>query len=82
VGLSPAAIPRLAALKGAGAVGLAVGLAGVAWLGPAAAVGLVLFFTGAVVAHVRAGVLHNIGFPLLYLALAAGALAHFARNVL
>ncbi|OOC55763.1 MULTISPECIES: DoxX family protein [Nocardiopsis] len=82
VGLSPAAIPRLAALKGAGAVGLAVGLAGVAWLGLAAAVGLVLFFTGAVVAHVRAGVLHNIGFPLLYLALAAGALAHFARNVL
>ncbi|MGW4497118.1 DoxX family protein [Micromonospora sp. NPDC004336] len=78
VGLRPTAIPYLAALKGAGAVGLAIGLAGIPALGLAAGVGLVAFFVGAVVAHLRARVLHNIGFPLCFLALAVGALTHFA----
>ncbi|MEV8537031.1 DoxX family protein [Streptomyces sp. NPDC051211] len=47
-------LPRLAAVKAAGAVGLVAGI----WLAPlgiAAAIGVVLFFIGAVTAHVRAG---------------------------
>ena len=41
----------------------------------AAATGLVLFFLGAVAAHVRARVFHNIAFPAAYLVLALGSLA-------
>ncbi|MFF0572673.1 DoxX family protein [Streptosporangium saharense] len=78
VGLRPELLPCLAALKGAGALGLVVGLAGITPLGLAAAIGLVLFYLVAVGAHLRASVLHTIAFPLLFLALAAGATAHFA----
>lgn len=77
VGLRPAVLPYLAALKGAGAAGLVVGLAGVTPLGLAAAVGLVLFYLCAVGAHVRASVFHNIAFPVLFLALALSAAAYF-----
>lgn len=45
-------MPRLAALKAAGAVGLVAGL----WITPigaAAAVGVTLYFIGAVIAHLR-----------------------------
>ncbi|MGW0807892.1 DoxX family protein [Nonomuraea sp. NPDC002799] len=73
VGLSPSWIPLLAWLKAAGAVGLLLGLVGVRLVGLAAAAGLVLFFTGAVVAHLRARVFHNIAFPGGYLALAIGS---------
>jgi len=68
-------IPGLAVLKAAGAAGLLIGLLGVRALGIAAAVGLVLFFVGAVVAHVRTRVFHNIAFPAGYLSLNAAALA-------
>jgi hypothetical protein len=67
-------LPGLAALKAAGAAGLLVGLMGVRPLGVAAAAGLVLFFVGAVAAHVRARVFHNIAFPIGYLALNAAVL--------
>jgi hypothetical protein len=67
-------LPGLAALKAAGAAGLLVGLLGVRPLGVAAAAGLVLFFVGAVAAHIRARVLHNIAFPIGYLALNAAVL--------
>ncbi|MDG9692725.1 DoxX family protein [Streptomyces mutabilis] len=67
-------LPGLAALKAAGAAGLLVGLLGVRPLGVAAAAGLVLFFVGAVAAHVRARVFHNIAFPIGYLALNAAVL--------
>ena len=70
-------IPYLAALEAAGVLGLAAGLLGVPFIGPAAAVGLVLFFIGAVGAHVRAWVFHNIAFPAVFLALAVAALAYF-----
>ncbi len=53
VGVPDSWLPRLASLKAAGAVGLLVGLA-VPFIGAAAAVGVVLFFIGAVVVHVRA----------------------------
>ena len=39
------------------------------------------FFLGAVAFHVRARVLHNIAYPLAYLAHAAGALGFFATRV-
>ena len=74
VGVPPAWLPRLAALKGAGAAGLLLGLLGVPWIGIAAAAGLVAFFVGAVATHVRAGVYYNIAFPGGYLALAAASL--------
>ncbi|GAA3888209.1 DoxX family protein [Streptomyces sedi] len=72
------ALPWLATLKLAGAVGLVAGLAWEPWLGVAAGAGLTLFFVGAVAAHLRARVLHNVAFPGLYLLLAAAALAHLA----
>ncbi|SFB51319.1 DoxX-like family protein [Amycolatopsis marina] len=81
VGLPPSTIPYLATLKTAGAAGLAVGFVGLPWLGLAAGIGLVVFFIGAVGAHVRARVLHNIGFPSLYLLLALCATAYFAQAV-
>jgi hypothetical protein len=65
----------LALLKGAGAAGLLLGVLGVRPLGVAAAIGLVLFFTGALAAHVRARVLRNIAFPGTYFALAAASAA-------
>lgn len=78
VGLAPKWVPYLAALEGAGVAGLVLGLAGVPLLGLAAAAGLVAFFLGAVTAHVRAGVLYNIAFPLVFLALAVAAVGYFA----
>ncbi|MDK0518244.1 DoxX family protein [Streptomyces sp. ML-6] len=67
-------LPMLATMKAAGAVGLAVGLLGVRVIGVAAAIGLVLFFVGAMAAHVRARVFRNIAFPGAYLAMAIASL--------
>ncbi|MQA77678.1 MAG: DoxX family protein [Streptosporangiales bacterium] len=74
LGLPESSLPWLAALKAAGAAGLLLGLLGVRFVGIAAATGLVLFFVGAVAAHVRARVFHNIAFPGGYLALATASL--------
>ncbi|MFJ5675855.1 DoxX family protein [Streptomyces sp. NPDC093097] len=74
VGVPRSWLPWLGALKGAGAVGLLLGLLGAHALGVAAAVGLVLFFVGAVAAHIRRGVYHNLAFPAGYLGLAAASL--------
>lgn len=74
VRLQPEWIPWLASLKAAGAAGLLVGLVGYPPLGVAAALGLVLFYVGAVAAHVRTRVLHNLHFPVGYLALAVATL--------
>ncbi|WP_369145190.1 DoxX family protein [Streptomyces sp. R44] len=52
VGVTESALPWLATAKAAGALGLLAGLF-VPLLGQAAAVGLVLYFTGAVIAHLR-----------------------------
>jgi hypothetical protein len=75
VGVPRSWLLPLAALKGAGAAGLLLGLLGVWALGIAAAAGLVLFFTGALAAHVRARAFHNIAFPGAYFALALGSAA-------
>jgi DoxX-like family len=81
VGVPQSWLPRLAVLKAAGAVGLFVGLVGVVlnlavapYLGIAAAVGLILFFTGALVAHLRARVFYNLYFPGMYWLLAVASL--------
>ncbi|GAA4225400.1 hypothetical protein GCM10022254_07250 [Actinomadura meridiana] len=74
VGVPRSSLPALAALKGAGAAGLILGLLGLDLIGIAAATGLVAFFVGAVAVHVRARVLYNIAFPGAYLALAAASL--------
>ena len=57
----------------AGALGL---LAGIAWapIGIAAAIGVILYMVGAIVAHLRVGDRHGIASPLLPLALAIAAL--------
>ncbi|MBO0839395.1 MAG: DoxX family protein [Sciscionella sp.] len=70
------ALPYLASLKLAGAVGLVVGLTVLPWLGVAAGLGLIVFFVGAVAAHVRARVFYNIAFPGVYLLLAVASTAY------
>lgn len=67
-------LPMLATLKAAGAVGLLLGLLGFHAIGIAAAIGLVLFFIGAIAAHLRARVYRNIHGPGAYLGLAVASL--------
>jgi DoxX-like family len=60
-GMARAGVPEswltfpIGTLKTAGAVGLLLGLLGVPLVGPAAAIGLILFFVCAVYTHIRAG---------------------------
>ena len=75
VGVPRPWLPWLGILKGAGAAGLLLGLLDVRPLGIAAAIGLVLFFAGALAAHVHARVFHNIGVPGAYFALAIASAA-------
>ena len=74
VGVPPSWLPLLGALKAAGAAGLLIGLLGFHYLGIAAAIGLVLFFTGALIVHVRARVFYNLAFPGTYWLLATASL--------
>ncbi|MCV7384646.1 DoxX family protein [Mycolicibacter longobardus] len=78
VGVPRSWLPLLGGLKLAGGLGLLIGLAGVPLVGVAGAAGLVVYFVGAVVTHVRAGVLSNIAFPGLYLLLATASLVMLA----
>jgi hypothetical protein len=80
VGVPRSWLPALGALKLAGAAGLIAGLFGPPALGIAAAAGLVLFFVGAVVTHLRARVWYNIAFPGAYLFLSAATLALMVRR--
>jgi DoxX-like family len=75
VGVPRSGLPPLGALKAAAVIGLVLGLMGVRPLGIAAAIGLVLFFAGALAAHARARVFHNIAVPGAYFALAAASAA-------
>jgi DoxX-like family len=74
LGIPESWIPRLGALKAAGAAGLLLGLLGVRFVGVAAGIGLVLFFIGAIAAHVRARAYHNMAFPAGFLVLAIASL--------
>jgi hypothetical protein len=64
-------------LKGTGAAGLIVGLAGLPLIGALAASGLSLFYLGALIAHLRARVFHSIAFPVLFFVFALASLALF-----
>jgi hypothetical protein len=73
VGVPMKYFPALAACELAGAVGLLLGI----WsplLGGAAAVGLVIYFTGAIVSHLRVGDLKGIGPAALLWSMSAAAL--------
>ncbi|MEU0791313.1 DoxX family protein [Amycolatopsis sp. NPDC005961] len=74
VDVPPSRLPLLGTLKLAGAAGLLAGLLGFEPLGVAAAVGLVLFYAGAIVAHLKAGKLATGAAPLVFLGLAAATL--------
>jgi hypothetical protein len=79
VGVPESWLTALGLLKGAGALGLVLGLLGVPVVGAAAALGLTLFFVGAVATHLRARN-YALAYPLAYLALALGSLIlYFAR---
>ncbi|MFE5141379.1 DoxX family protein [Streptomyces fagopyri] len=65
-------VPVLGMLLAAGTVGLSAGLA-VPLLGTLAASGLVLYFIGAVIAHLRVGSRDVVG-AIVFLAVAAAAL--------
>ena len=74
VGLPLKYFPLLAACEFAGAVGLVIGI----WwppIGIAAGIGLVLYFVGAIVSHLRVGDFKGIGSAAFMLVFAAGALA-------
>ena len=73
VGVPLRYLPFLAACEFAGGLGLVIGI----WwspLGVAAAAGLVLYFVGAVVSHLRVGDVKGLGPAAFMLTLAAGAL--------
>ncbi|MBO0875387.1 MAG: DoxX family protein [Pseudonocardia sp.] len=74
VGVPASWLPALGILKAAGGAGLLLGLLGIGPLGIAAAAGLVLFFIGAVGAHIRARVYYNLAVPGGYLVLAVASL--------
>jgi uncharacterized membrane protein YphA (DoxX/SURF4 family) len=73
VGVPMKYFPLLAACEFAGAVGV---IAGIWWppLGMAAGVGLVIYFVGAVVSHLRVGDVKGIGPAAFLLVLSAAAL--------
>jgi len=74
VGVPLKFFPLLAACEFAGALGL---LTGIGWppLGVAGGIGLVLYFVGAVVSHLRIGDFKGIGSAAFMLVVAAAALA-------
>jgi DoxX-like family len=74
VGVPLKYLPLLAVCEFAGALGL---VAGIWWpaLGVAAAIGLILYFVGAIVSHLRVGDIKGMGPAVFMLVLAAGALA-------
>lgn len=66
-------LPWLGTAKAAGAAGLVVGLF-VPVIGALAAIGLVLYFTGAVITVIRAHWYSHIPYPLVYVAPVVGSL--------
>ena len=73
VGVPLRYLPVLAALEIAGAAGMLLGLE-VEWLGIAAATGLVLYFVGAVISHLRVRDTKGAGQPVLPLLLSVAVL--------
>ena len=74
VGVPLKYFPLLTACEFAGALGLVLGIL-LRWVGLAAGVGLVIYFTGAVVSHLRVGDVKGMGPAAFMLMAAAAALA-------
>lgn len=74
VGVPLQLFPLLAACELAGALGLVLGIWS-PWVGAAAGVGLVIYFVGAVVSHLRVGDVKGMGPAVFMLIAAGGALA-------
>jgi DoxX-like family len=74
LGVPESSLPVLGMLKAAGGLGLLIGIA-VPLIGTTAALGLTLFFIGAVIAHLRA---HDVslgkGVPVIFLLIVLAAL--------
>src|SRR5712691_9714143 len=66
-------VTMLGALKAAGALGLLIGIR-VPLIGTVAAIGLILFFVGAIITHLRARD-YSFGLAVVFLLLAVAALA-------
>ena len=73
VGVPESWLPMLGTLKAAGAFGLLVGLIGAPLIGTAAAAGLILYFVGAIITHLRIRD-YSIGPAATFLLLAVAAL--------
>src|SRR6266581_2439853 len=71
-GVSESWMTPLGILKAAGALGLLIGI-GVPLIGTAAAIGLILFFVGAIITHLRAQD-YSFGLAVAFLLLAVTAL--------
>jgi hypothetical protein len=71
--IPPSWLPWLGTAKAAGSVGLVVGLF-LPVIGVLAAIGLVLYFAGAVVTVIRAHWYSHVPFPLVYVAPVIGSL--------
>jgi hypothetical protein len=72
VGVSQSWIAILGALKAAGAIGVLIGIC-LPWIGIAAGIGLVLFFVGAIIIHLRVRD-YSFGLAAVFLLLAIAAL--------
>ncbi len=72
VGVPQSWITTLGILKTAGAIGLLIGI-GAPLIGTAAAIGLVLFFVGAIIIHLRARD-YSFGLAVVFLLLAVAVL--------
>jgi hypothetical protein len=70
-GVSESWITMLGILNAAGAIGLLVGI-GVPLIGTAAAIGLIVFFVGAIITHLRARD-YSLGLAVVFLLLAVAA---------
>ena len=70
VGVPLQFFPLLAACELAGALGLVLGIWS-GWVGVAAGIGLVIYFVGAVVSHLRVGDVKGMG-PAVFMLIAAG----------
>ena len=74
LGVTQAQLVPLGALKAAGGIGLLVGI-GVPVIGAAAAIGLVLYFAGAIFTVLRTRWYEHLPYPTVYLFLSAASLA-------
>jgi len=72
-------VPMLGTLLAAGSVGLLAGFA-VPWLGALAAAGLVLYFVGALIAHLRVGSRQLAGPAVFFVVVAAALVVNLGRS--